>query len=129
MQITIFLAFLSLCFSQRLTAQSSEPRRIFLNGVDISSAKHQLLKQVDIKIDGQGHLYIEAPHYDVTEESTYIPLSSLATESASRPRHKTPGPIPKSASTVDPIEPLQGLSKQAKPVRNLYNEEQSGNQQ
>lgn len=120
---TIAIAWLSL----PLTAQTG-PRRIYLNGVDISSAKHQSLKKVDLRIDGQGNLYIEAPHYDVTEESTYIPLSSLATESASRPAHKSGGPLPENLRAVEPIEPLQGLIKQAKPLKNLSDENPSGEQ-
>jgi len=127
MQKSVIFTLLFSGLSQPLTAQT-ENRRIYLNGVDISSAKHQSLKQVDLRIDGQGNLFIEAPHYDVTEESTYIPLSSLATETASRPLHKSGGPLPKNLRAVEPIEPLQGLSKQAKPLKNLSDEEQSGEQ-
>ena len=54
---------------------SSQARNLYLNGIDISSARHQNLENVQVKIDGQGNIYISAPHYQVNEENTYIPLS------------------------------------------------------
>ena len=62
-------------------------RNIFLNGIDISSARHQLLENVTIRIDGQGHLYIEADHYQVNEESHFVPLSDK-NATYGRPEHK-----------------------------------------
>lgn len=62
---------LSCCFSQKILARS-----IFLNGVDISSAKTQQLKKVDVKIDEKGDIHIMAPHYQVHEENTFVPLSA-----------------------------------------------------
>jgi hypothetical protein len=110
----------------------TDHRRVYLNGIDISSAKHQVLQKVTVRIDGQGHIFIEAPHYEVTEESTYIPLSSLSHESGTTPRHRQRGPIPPSHSKVEPTEPLQPLAKQAKPLDNngkpiLQNNQESEN--
>lgn len=51
-------------------------RSVFLNGTDISSAKTQYLKKVDVKIDEKGDLHIVAPHYQVQEENTFVPLSA-----------------------------------------------------
>lgn len=100
----------------------NEPRLIYLNGVDISSAKHQILERVTVRIDGQGHIFIEAPHYEVTEESTYIPLSSLATEQASRPFHRNAGPLPKQTPILDGGEPLQAPANQSNPLGTSFPE-------
>ncbi|WP_159455744.1 hypothetical protein [Pseudobacteriovorax antillogorgiicola] len=91
-------------------------RGIFLNGIDISSAKHQTLENVTIRIDGQGNIYIEAPHYEVNEESTYIPLSSWNREGMGLPDHKPRGPLPESTRTVGDSQALPRLSKQASPL-------------
>ena len=107
------LAFLG--FSTNLFSKPLE-RSIFLNGIDITSAKHQTLENVTIKIDGQGHIYIEAPHYEVNEESTYIPLSSWNREGFGLPKHQPKGPMPKSAQEVGSSKPLPRLSKQATSV-------------
>src|SRR5690606_10690339 len=47
----------------------------FLNGTDISSARSQELKNVNVVINERGDVFIIAPHYQVNEEDTYIPLS------------------------------------------------------
>jgi biopolymer transport protein ExbD len=53
-------------------------RSVYLNGIDISSTKNQSLKNVNIQIGEDGSLFIEAPHYQVNEESTYTPISGQA---------------------------------------------------
>jgi hypothetical protein len=53
-------------------------KSVFLNGVDISSARSQELKNVDVIINEQGDIFLLAPHYQVNEEDTYIPLSKYA---------------------------------------------------
>jgi hypothetical protein len=55
---------------------SQTTRSIFLNGVDISNARQQELRSVHVQIDSDGNVFIKAPHYQVTEEETFIPLSS-----------------------------------------------------
>jgi type IV secretory pathway VirB10-like protein len=53
-------------------------KSVFLNGVDISSARSQELKNVDVIINEQGEIFLLAPHYQVNEEDTYVPLSKYA---------------------------------------------------
>lgn len=73
---------------------SAETRSIFLNGVDISSTKNQSMQQVNISIDSQGNIYIEAPHYEAQQESTFVPLGRQGTVNITIPQHKAPGPLP-----------------------------------
>ena len=68
-------------------------RNIFLNGVDISSTRSQLLENVTIQIDDKGDLFINAPNYVVQEEENYVPLAK--TQQAKQlpmtiPEHKAP---------------------------------------
>ncbi len=53
-------------------------KSVYLNGVDISSARSQELKNVDVIINEQGEIFLLAPHYQVNEEDTYVPLSKYA---------------------------------------------------
>lgn len=64
-------------------------RSIFLNGTDISNARSQTLDDVDIRIDEKGNLYISAPHYQVHQEETFVPLSRYAPDNTTM-RHKGP---------------------------------------
>ena len=84
-----------------MSAPAALARNIYLNGVDISSAKHQLLEGVVVKIDGRGNIYIEAPNYEVSEETTLIPLSKWKTPMG-KPTHQKPGPMPSGLSKVGP---------------------------
>lgn len=70
-------------------------RVIYLNGVDISSAKNQSLEQVNIRIDAQGHIYIEASQYEVQQDTTFVPLSRQMPLHPNLPEHKIPGPMSK----------------------------------
>ena len=36
-------------------------RSVFVNGVDVSSARSQLMENVTVRIDGDGNVFIEAP--------------------------------------------------------------------
>lgn len=70
-------------------------RSIFLNGVDASNVRNQSLKGVDIRIDQDGHVHIEAPHYEIQEQTTYVPLDKKMREQAINavkrsPEHKPP---------------------------------------
>lgn len=47
---------------------------LFLNGVDISSARNQTLKNVNISISEDGTVFIEAPHYQVREDDIFTSL-------------------------------------------------------
>jgi hypothetical protein len=73
------LAFLLLSiFATPCLAGPSGVKSVFLNGVDISSARSQELKNVDVIINEQGDIFLLAPHYQVNEEDTYVPLSKYA---------------------------------------------------
>lgn len=68
---SLFIVFgISLSSYNNLIARS-----LFLNGTDISSIRHHVLENVTIKINGNGDIFIEAPHYQINEESSYMPLS------------------------------------------------------
>lgn len=67
-------------------------RSIFMNGVDISSARNQDMRNVHIRISENGDIFITAPQYQVTEEETYTPLSSYI-PGQSRPVHQAPAEI------------------------------------
>lgn len=56
-------------------ASDALARNIFLNGIDISNVQSQDLEDVNIHINEKGDLFIIAPHYNVNEENTYVPLS------------------------------------------------------
>ncbi|MDQ3234613.1 MAG: hypothetical protein M3Q07_22645 [Pseudobdellovibrionaceae bacterium] len=79
---------------QTLPVSSSTARVIYLNGADISSAKNQSLEQVNVRIDGRGNVYIEAPQYEVQQESTFVPLSRQTPAHPNLPVHRSPGPLP-----------------------------------
>lgn len=88
-----FLIFtVSLVGSVPLSAATAA-RVIYLNGVDISSAKNQTLEQVNVRIDAQGNVYVEAPQYEVQQESTFVPLSRQMPPHPNLPEHKAPGPL------------------------------------
>ncbi len=75
-------------------------RIIYLNGVNINSVKNQELDNVNLKIDGSGNIYIEAPHYDISVEQSYHPLM--------------PGELPKFQKTefMEPNLPKGTYSKE-----------------
>ncbi len=89
MKLLILAVFLGLAPSVL-----AETRSVFLNGVDISSTKNQSMQQVNITIDSQGNVYIEAPHYEAQQETTFVPLGRQGTVTARIPQHKAPGPLP-----------------------------------
>ncbi|RDB37233.1 MAG: hypothetical protein DCC88_00980 [Spirobacillus cienkowskii] len=49
-------------------------RIIYLNGVNITSVRNQELENVNIHIDNNGNIYIEAPQYEVGTEQSFHPL-------------------------------------------------------
>jgi hypothetical protein len=74
-------------------AANAEARSVFLNGTDISSAKNQKLRNVTVQIDAQGNVYIEAAHYQVHDESAYLPLSSYM-QNIPQPQNTAPLTLP-----------------------------------
>ena len=81
-------------------------RSVYLNGVDISSAKNQALQQVNVRIDAQGHVYIEAPHYDIQRETSFLPLGRQLPGQPRHLEHKPP-----TALNHSPSVPLGSDSK------------------
>ena len=69
-------------------------KSVYLNGKDISSARRQALKRVDVRIDEVGNVFIEGPQYQVMEEKTYSPLQSKPELPVSKPEHRPPGQLP-----------------------------------
>jgi hypothetical protein len=53
-------------------------RSIYVNGVDISSARNHDMRNVQVKISDNGDIYISAPQYQVIEEETFMPLSAYS---------------------------------------------------
>ncbi|MCX6131087.1 MAG: hypothetical protein NTX25_18775 [Proteobacteria bacterium] len=80
-------------------SRASSGRVIYLNGIDISAAKNQALEQVNVRIDAQGHIYIEAPQYEVQQETSFVPLSGQMPGHPSLPEHKAPGPLTRQVET------------------------------
>ena len=79
---------------QTFPVSSSTARVIYLNGADISSAKNQSLEQVNVRIDARGNVYIEAPQYEVQQESTFVPLSRQTPPHPNLPVHRAPSALP-----------------------------------
>jgi hypothetical protein len=106
------------------TSPSSQPltsgtRSLYLNGIDISSARSQDLRNVHVKISEDGDIYISAPQYQVTEDETFLPLSSY-TDKSPMPEHKSPQAMKaiKTGGDVSEKENLSGRSETAPPTAN-----------
>ena len=54
------------------------------------------MQQVNISIDSQGNIYIEAPHYEAQLETTFVPLGRQGINAGRIPQHRAPGPLPTS---------------------------------
>ncbi|MBC7532984.1 MAG: hypothetical protein H7318_15525 [Oligoflexus sp.] len=91
---TFFPIVFSLFSASSLLAGTT--RSVFLNGIDISSTKNQSMQQVNITIDSQGNIYIEAPHYEAQQETTFVPLGRQGINAGRIPQHRAPGPLPTS---------------------------------
>jgi hypothetical protein len=94
------LGFAVFSVSAMMTAAPSGLRSIFLNGSDISGARNQQLKNVDVQISENGDLFIVAPHYQVAEEDAFTPLSKFV-QAMNAPVHKAPQKI--SATEAVPV--------------------------
>lgn len=111
--------------SALISAAPSGLRSIFLNGTDISGARNQVLKNVDIQITEGGDIFIIAPHYQVSEEDAFTPLSKYV-QGINAPQHKPPqkvapdqGPIASatiSAAVAPATNGEQPLDKPGVPV-------------
>lgn len=70
-------------------------RSVFLNGIDVSSARSQELRHVQVRINERGDIFISAPHYQVTEEDFFTPLSRVnSNDSASKVAESQPASVP-----------------------------------
>lgn len=118
-----FLAIFLLSISNQSVA-----RDIYLNGTDISGARHQVLKNVTIRIDGQGNVFIEAPHYQVNQENTFIPLSKWQKPKA-LPEHKTPGKIPDTQGKVPDVQTLPTLNQMEEKEKSKVQEKSKDTQE
>lgn len=87
---------------------TSGNRSVFLNGIDISSARSQDLRNVHVKITETGDVYVTAPQYQVTEEETFMPLSSYSSKPP-MPEHKPP------QAMSAPRSAWEGNDRSAKP--------------
>ncbi len=101
----------------------ADARNVFLNGIDISSARLQNMENVNIRIDGEGNVFILAPHYQVNEESTYVPLSSWK-ESPGAPKHEKPRALPFHSQKVPESQPKE-LNEQVGPTLGSAQQDQS----
>ncbi|MEZ4743737.1 MAG: hypothetical protein R3B45_15050 [Bdellovibrionota bacterium] len=88
----------------------ADARNIYLNGIDISNAFNQDLENVSIHINESGDIFVIAPHYQVNEEETFLPLSKLQARTIDQngqqhtariPIHKKPSPLPEGERTTD----------------------------
>lgn len=90
-------------------------RSIYMNGVDVSSSRNQDMRNVHVKIDEYGNIFITAPHYQVSEEDTFTPLSSYKYAPA-QPAHVPPQELPPMVSKSLDSRPQAGDSALAAPV-------------
>ncbi len=88
--------------SAMMDAAPSGLRSIFLNGSDISGARNQQLKNVDVQIAENGDLFIVAPHYQVAEEDAFTPLSKFV-QGMNAPVHKAPQKISAAEAVPAPV--------------------------
>lgn len=102
-----------ICATSAYAASPASGRSVFLNGIDISSAKSQDLKHVDIHISENGDLFVIAPHYQVNEEDTYIPLSKYV-QGLNQPAHHAPQSIEAGRTRELPNEALSSGQLQPK---------------
>ena len=66
-----------------------EARSIFVNGVDITGAVEQTLREVTVYIDKNGDVLITAPQYRVLAKESVKPLGGKP-ERRRLPKHRSP---------------------------------------
>ena len=82
-----------------------EARSIFVNGVDITGAVDQTLREVTVYIDKNGDVLITAPQYRVLAKESVKPLGKKP-ERRPLPKHRSPEKM--SASGKVPVDsPIQ----------------------
>lgn len=97
-------------------------RSVYLNGIDISSARNQKLKGVDVHIDENGNIFFTAPHYDVLEEGSYVPLSKWTKKMGTSEMHKAPTELKKGMMPPPPSSKMPMNSGSDKELENQPSE-------
>jgi nucleoid-associated protein YgaU len=98
-------------------------RKVFLNGTNISSLRGETLDNVQVRIDEQGDIHLLAPHYEVSEESSYHPLLPRELPRYSKQRHAENLPFDPSlrvqkqpAEDSEPVAPVPQPEVPAQPL-------------
>lgn len=117
---TRFLSLGAALLSGAVVMPTAFARSVFLNGVDVSSSRSQELRNVQIRINEKGDIFISAPHYQVTEEDFFTPLSRVPANTTAAP--VTAGAVaanaPAEAAAPQPLsQPLSQPSAQPAPVK------------
>lgn len=84
----------------------AEARNIYLNGVDVSSSRSQELRNVQVRINEKGDIFISAPHYQVTEEDFFTPLARVGAPPTPPPGVST-GPSVAARDKPKEVQPEQ----------------------
>ncbi|MGE0172864.1 MAG: hypothetical protein AB7T49_08770 [Oligoflexales bacterium] len=116
MKIFFFLTFAICSFDVAFA------RSVYLNGQDISSVRSTTLKNVNILIDDKGSVYIEAPHYKVDEQNTYLPLSRSNTPEG-KPQHQLPSHPDLKSGEFEKVPPAAGEKAEDPPAAPLTKQE------
>ncbi len=90
-----------------------DARSIFVNGHDVSSVRSQELKNVNIRIDAQGNVFIDAPQYDVLEQDKYLPLSQYQ-QNVRKAKHQPKSSLPSELSQRGSDLETEGKAKTEK---------------
>lgn len=101
-------------FYATFSANASFGKNIYLNGIDISGARGQVMQNVNIHINENGDIMITAPHYQVNEEDNYMPLSRYV-EGLNKPHHKKPAQVP-SVKKTDMAKSLEVKGIEGEPA-------------
>jgi len=75
---------------------------VFLNGVRIDSVRGQTFEKATVRIDDQGNVHIDAPHYAVRTES--VPAPAPAAAPAPAPVAPAPAPVAAPAPAPAPVQ-------------------------
>ena len=114
-------------FGLFLVGAPAHARSVFVNGVDISGSFDQSLKDVDVRIDHKGNIFISAPHYEVQEEDQFFPLSAVAPKNVpiSSPKHRGPAPLHRASNSGAPTKPEENAGEVPKPSKPALGDNQA----
>jgi len=120
-RLRIAVAFVVAVYATTGSSSTNGLRNVFLNGIDISSAKSQDLKHVDVRISETGDIFLVAPHYQVNEEDSFVPLSRYVqglNQPVHQPAQMMSGTVPaKSGPAMPPSVPMgEAVASGASPV-------------